>query len=767
MITMLWMNFRRLVQPADRLSLALLLVLAFCQMAAGIEAPTGLVGLAGDQSIILHWEQNTNPTVAGYRVYRSTAGVSGPFSLVNSNLVTSTGFCDLSSQVINGQKNFYFVTTVSTNFQESSASAGVVGATPHPFVSDDEFLDYVQQANFDYFWYLANPINGLVPDRTATNSPCSIAAQGFGLSAICIGVDHGWITRTQAAARVRTTLNTFWQGPQGSATSGIIGYQGWFYHFLDMNSGLRTWSCELSSIDTALLLAGILDAKQFFNGSNADETAIRETADAIFNRVNWQWMANGSNSLTMGWHPESGFISARWVGYNEAMVLYLLGLGATTNPLPASHWINWTSGYNWGTAYGQTYALFSSLFGHQYSHCWVDFRHMVDDYMINHGSTYFENSWRAAMAEIAYCSTAPHTGYSSNVWGLTACDGPPPTGYAARGLPPALDDGTIAPTAAGGSLCFTPGNSLNTLKHLYQNYRTELWTENGFRDAFNPGLGWYGTDEIGINQGPIVMAIENYRTQRVWKRFWQNIEVQRGLSSAGFFPMPPVAANIQTLPSPSAISLAWGATAGRDYQIEFSPDLLTWMVAPGFVHANSSGACNWQDGVSRAATPQRFYRVFQISPAQLLNPGFESGNGTSVSNWVTHGSCERETWAAHSGTYGVALEWWWGTSAGCYQDVLATPGATYSVNAWFLDDAATVTTSVYKMKIEFYDSSLTLLGSDIKNISPLVNNVWRQLSLVSSPAPANTAIVRAVLEGSNLISGETLKIDEVRLTAVP
>jgi hypothetical protein len=769
---MYYMSFIRLVWPGGRAGLAAVFVLAAWQLASAVEAPTGLVGLAGDQSIILHWDRNTNSNLAGYRVYRSTTGAAGPFSLLNSSLVKSPGYCDLSSQVVNGQTNFYYVTTMSTGPQESSASSAA-GATSHPFASDDEFLNYVQQANFDYFWYLANPVNGLVPDRSASGSPCSIAAQGFGMSAICIGVDHGWITRSQAAARVRTSLNTFWQGPQGSGTSGVIGHQGWFYHFLDMNSGLRAWSCEISSIDTALLLAGILDVRQYFNGNNAEEAGIRSTADAIFNRVNWQWMANGGSSLTMGWYPESGFISARWIGYNEAMVLYIMGLGAAANPLPAAHWASWTSGYDWGTAYGQTYVLFSPLFGHQYSHCWIDFRHVADDYMNDHGSTYFENSRRAALAEVAYCNTAPHTGYSSNVWGLTACDGPPPNGYAARGLPPALDDGTIAPTAAGGSICFTPGNSLATLKYLYQNYRTALWTENGFRDAFNPGLGWYDTDEVGIDQGPIVIAIENYRTQRVWKRFMQSAEVQRGLSSAGFVAMPPVALDIQSLPAQNAIGLSWGASARQSYQIEYSPDLLTWMAAPGFVHATNSGACNWRDSGPPAtvsapgAVPQRFYRVFQIGRTQLLNAGFESGNGTSISNWVTYGSSERETWAAHSGSYGMALEWWWGSSAGFYQDVAATSGATYTVSVWCADDAATVTTSVYRIKLEYYDNSMSLLGSDIKDISPLVNSTWRQLSLAGNPISANTASVRVVFDASNMISGETLKLDDVSLAVSP
>ena len=237
-------------------------------------------------------------------------------------------------------------------------------------------------------------------------------------------------------------------------------------------------------------------------------------ADAIFNRVDWTFMSQGTNAVAMGWQPTSGFTGyGNWIGYNEAMILYCLGLGTATNPLPASAWSQWTSGYTWGINYGQSYVTFAPLFGHQYSHCWIDFRHIADAYMNSHSSTYFENSRRAALAQVAYCSTAPHVGYSSTVWGLTACDGPPPNGYEARGLPPlALDDGTIAPTAAGGAMPFTPEYSLPTLRAFYSRFRIHIWTENGFRDAFNIGAGWYDTDELGIDQGPIVIMIENYRT---------------------------------------------------------------------------------------------------------------------------------------------------------------------------------------------------------------------------------------------------------------
>ena len=600
------------------LILQLLALPAISQLSLAIQTPGGLISIAGDQSVILHWDRSADAGLAGYRVYRSTNGASGPFSLLNNSLLTGPGYCDLSSAVVNGQTNSYYVTALDNNAQESLPSM-IVGALPHLFASDDEFLDYVQQSCFDYFWYAANPTNGLVPDRSAVGSTCSIAAVGFGLTAIGIGVDHGWITRTQAVARVLTTLKTFLQGPQGPGATGVIGYKGWFYHFLDMNTALRA-GAELSSIDTALLLAGILYAKQYFNGPSADEASIRTMADAIFNRVDWTFMSRGTNAVAMGWQPTSGFTNYNnWIGYNEAMILYCFGLGTATNPLPASSWGQWTNGYMWGTNYGQTYLTFGPLFGHQYSHCWIDFRHVADGYMNSHSNTYFENSRRASLAQVAYCSTAPKTGYSSTIWGLTACDGPPPTGYQARGLPPdGMDDGTIAPTAAGGSLPFSPEYSLPTLRAFYSRYRTHIWTEYGFRDAFNLRLGWYDPDVLGIDQGPIVIMIENYRNQRVWKLFMQNPEVRRGLQRAGFVALPFMSLNLQPVPALGAFDVGWSATSNRSYQVEYSPQLLTWASSPGLVLSTNDGAFNWLDTgppVTASAptlTPQRFYRVFQL-----------------------------------------------------------------------------------------------------------------------------------------------------------
>jgi hypothetical protein len=341
-------------------------------------------------------------------------------------------------------------------------------------------------------------------------------------------------------------------------------------------------------------------------------------SDTIFNRVDWNWMARGTDAVAMGWEPSTGFAGfGDWIGYNEGMILYCLGLGAATNPLPSSAWNRWTSGYTWATNYGQAFVPFPPLFGHQYSHCWIDFRHIADAYMNGHNSTYFENSRRATIAQRAYCIANPmnRTGYSSNVWGLTACDGP--NGYAAHGAPPPQnDDGTIAPTAAGGSMAFTPEYSLPNLRNLYNNGRQNIWTAYGFRDAFNIGLQYYDPDTLGIDQGPIVIMIENYRTQRVWQLFTRNAEVQRGLQRAGFVPLPFKRPNV--VPDQNSITLIWDALAGQTYQVEYSSDLTAWFSSPTGEIVSSGGTASWTDsGPPGTPAPplslsQRFYRVFQL-----------------------------------------------------------------------------------------------------------------------------------------------------------
>jgi hypothetical protein len=413
----------------------------------------------------------------------------------------------------------------------------VISVSSAQALTTEALLDSLQYTSFQYFWSEANPSNGLIKDRSTSGSPCSIAATGFGLSAICIGIDHGWVSRTVGRSRILTTLNTFWTKPQGSGASGYIGYKGLFYHFLDMNTALRTWDSEVSTIDSALLFAGILDAKQYFSTSDPGDIQVRQLADSLYQRANWDFFRNFNQGILMGWKPGTGFGGfGQWIGYNEGMIIYILALGSPTHPVPDNAWSAWTSGYDWLTYNGRSFVSFPPLFGHQYSHCWIDFRFIRDTYMQTQGLTYFENSRRATLAQRDYCVFNPghFPAYGANLWGLTACDDPY-QGYLAHGAPPVQNDnGTIAPTAPAGSIPFAPEEALQVLHNLYDTYRAQLWGPYGFKDAFNLTANWWDTDYLGIDQGPVIIMIENHLNSRVWNRIKQNADVQRGLQHAGF-----------------------------------------------------------------------------------------------------------------------------------------------------------------------------------------------------------------------------------------
>jgi hypothetical protein len=428
------------------------------------------------------------------------------------------------------------------------------------------FLDSVQHRTFDWFWETTNTANGLVPDRWPTKSFSSVAAVGFGLTSYLVGVQRGWVTRDQARERVLTTLRFLWSAPQGAAPANVTGYRGFYYHFLDMQSGLRFQQVELSTIDTGLLLMGVLSARQYFDQADAGDSTVRALADSIYFRVDWPWATNGAASLTMGWHPESGFIDARWIGYNEAMLLYALAMGSPTHPIGAEAWDAWTSGYRWSGFQGHDYVMFAPLFGYQYSHVWIDYRGIQDAYMRARGIDYFESSRRATLAQRAYATANPNAwrGYADSVWGLSASDGPLDSSfvlagrqrqfhtYWARGAGAGEidDDGTIAPTAAGGSVPFAPEIAIPALVAMRRQYGDALFGRYGFVDAFNPsltdgtigvsqgriqpGLGWFDTDYLGIDQGPILLMIENQRTQFVWGLMRTNPNIVRGLCRAGF-----------------------------------------------------------------------------------------------------------------------------------------------------------------------------------------------------------------------------------------
>jgi hypothetical protein len=494
--------------------------------------PMGLVERTGDQSVILHWDAMADADLAGYHVYRAASTV-GPFAQRSADLLHANHFVDFD--VENNQTYHYQVRAFNTA-RGVSRSSEIIRATP-VVLNDDAFLNLVQHTAFDYFWYEANPQNGLIKDRSIADSPCNIATVGFGLSALTVGIDRGWISREAGRERVRAALTFLHQSPQGPEPDAT-GYKGFYYRFLDMQTGRRVWDSELSTVDTALLLAGVLHVQQYFDQDDASEAEIRRLADALYRRVDWKWMQVRAEKISHGWRPETGFLPYDWDGYSEAMILYLLALGSPTSPVSHTAWTAWTSTYTWQTHYDHAFVVFPPLFGHQYSHVWIDFRGMQDAYMRRKGIDYFENSRRATLANWAYTQANPHgwSSYSTDkVWGLTSSDAP--TGYRAHGAPPAYnDDGTLSPTAPGGSFAFTPHESLTALRHMYDTYRPQLWGPYGFKDAFNPTQNWFATDYLGIDQGPIVLMIENYRSGRIWKRSMQSAAIQHGLREAGFMP---------------------------------------------------------------------------------------------------------------------------------------------------------------------------------------------------------------------------------------
>jgi hypothetical protein len=380
---------------------------------------------------------------------------------------------------------------------------------------------------------------------------------GFALTASPIAAERGLITRPEATKRVLKTLRFLWTLPQSERPGGSAGYRGFFYHFVAMQSGLRVWNCELSTIDTGLLMAGALFCQSYFDADEPGEIEIRALADSLYRRVDWTWAMDGSPGIRLGWYPERGFIEDTWTGYDESMILYVLALGSPTFGVPEQVWEHYTSTYVWAEFHGLEFVSFGPLFGHQYSHCWLDFRGIRDSYMKSRGIDYFENSRRATLSQRSYARQNPggFAGYSDSTWGLTACDGPRDTvfrvgtrvrrfqTYAARGASAdwVNDDGTIAPTAAGGSVAFTPGFCIPALRAMRNRYGDRLFREFGFADAYNVTFvtpstpeGWFDRDHIGIDQGPIALMIENLRNGFVWETMKKNPYVTKGVRRAGF-----------------------------------------------------------------------------------------------------------------------------------------------------------------------------------------------------------------------------------------
>lgn len=444
------------------------------------------------------------------------------------------------------------------------------------------FSEELTERTFRYFWDTTDTEKCLAPDRWPSNPFSSIAATGFALTAYGIGAERGYVTRAEAAERTRDCLHFYWTAPQGAGVAGATGYKGFFYHFLKNDDGTRFRDVELSTVDTSLFLSGALFAQSYFDRDDPVEAEIRDLAEKIYTRVDWTFVQRtntgtqarnlaNSHGITMGWKPEKGFETHDWVGYNEGMLVYVLALGSPPHPVGKDAWDQgWAADLekDWGSYYGQEHLQFEPMFGHQYSHVWVDFRGIRDDFMRGKGIDYFENSRRATLAQRAYGADNPDkwVGYSADIWGWTASDGPGYSQgkysvngaprdfntYMARGVSAirVVDDGTIVPTAAGGSVAFAPEVAIPALMAMRAQYGPRLYTRYGFKDAFNPSFtftdadsksgdvdpvhGWVANDYLGIDQGPILAMMENHRSGLVWEVMRKNPHIVRGLKRIGF-----------------------------------------------------------------------------------------------------------------------------------------------------------------------------------------------------------------------------------------
>jgi hypothetical protein len=426
----------------------------------------------------------------------------------------------------------------------------------NPQGTDSEMLDRLRRETFNYFRHEFNAQNGLIADKTQPGSPSSIAALGMGLSVYVVAVERGLLSRAEAVDRTLTLLrffNSSHQGPEPDAT----GYKGFYYHFLDMRTGHRANQCELSTIDTAIFMAGVLTVASYFSESGEGESEIRELAEILYRRVDWKWALNEATTICHGWTPESGFLPYRWdTGYSEALLLYVLALGSPTFPVDPEGYRAWTSTFEWKKIYEIEYLHAGPLFIHQMSHLWLDFRGIHDDFNRKMGIDYFENSRRATYVQRQYGIENPRgfLHYHKYGWGLTASDGPGPAiievngirrvfyDYIARGAPFGPDDGTISPWAVVASLPFAPEIVIDTVRHAIERLDLKRLSPYGFDASFNstfPGShrnrhGWVSPWIFGLNQGPIILMIENFQSELIWKSARKCRPIVEGLRRAGF-----------------------------------------------------------------------------------------------------------------------------------------------------------------------------------------------------------------------------------------
>jgi hypothetical protein len=422
--------------------------------------------------------------------------------------------------------------------------------------TDAEMLNLLQRETFDYFLHEVDPRTGLIADKTKPGFPSSISVTGMALTVYIAGIEKKFISRKDAIRRTLAILRFFNQSRQGTGRKDT-GYKGFYYHFLDMGTGERVWKCELSTIDTCFLIAGFLSAATYFSRRDKEESEIRKLAEALYERVDWQWALNGGDTLTHGWKPESGFLSYRWdKNYSEAHLLYILALASPSFPIKPDGYLQWISTFQLKKVYDIEYLYAGPLFIHQFCHLWIDFRGIRDDFNRKTGFDYFENSNRATRVHRQYGIENPQgfEHYGKYNWGLTASDGPGNRilkingrtrkfyDYIARGAPYGPDDGTISPWAVVASLPFAPEIVIDTIRHAIEKLHLRHQRLYGFDASFNntfPGKngdpnGWVSPWKFGLNQAPVIMMIENYQSGLIWKIMRQNPHIVLGLQRAGF-----------------------------------------------------------------------------------------------------------------------------------------------------------------------------------------------------------------------------------------
>ncbi len=426
----------------------------------------------------------------------------------------------------------------------------------HLDITDSEMLDRLRSETFGFFRHEFNPRNGLIADKTQPGSPSSIAVVGMGLSAYVVATERNLLSRAEAIERTLTILRFFHSSRQGTEPDAT-GYKGFYYHFLDMETGHRAWQSELSTIDTAIFMAGALTSANYFTEKSDAESEIRELADALYQRVDWKWALNDGATICHGWTPESGFLPFRWnTNYSEALILYVLALGSPTFPIDPKGYAEWTATFEWKKIYDIEYLYAGPLFIHQMSHLWLDFRGIHDDFNRKTGIDYFENSRRATYVQRQYGIENPKgfLHYHKYGWGLTASDGPGPAilevngirreffDYIARGAPFGPDDGTISPWAVVASLPFAPEIVIETIRHAIERLHLKTRSPYGFHASFNSTYpdtsrnqhGWVSPWVFGLNQGPIILMIENFQSGLIWKRIRECGYIADGLRRAGF-----------------------------------------------------------------------------------------------------------------------------------------------------------------------------------------------------------------------------------------